>query len=205
MAIRGVSLAEKDRVILKSDLAHPDNIKAEVQKRLNGDDANQEQLDKLKADIEAEVGKPTIWIFSPLTVDDRIELGDLDSTMSTTNSGAMQMTMKNTERAYLTVQRALVGWENFEDGKGKPIPFKTETAMIKGQPRTVASKASLNAIDKDTIFEMSRHVSEQNGMRGSLEKKLDGLSTPQVEMVSETSDATAENAPQTNESNGDAA
>lgn len=201
MAIRGVSLAEREEVVLPTDPAHEDNIKADVASRLMGiKDPTEAQKQEAYEAARRDAGDPTVFIISPLTYDDKIELGDLGGTMTQGQDG-MRMSLKATERMYMTVQRSLKGWRNFTKPTGEPIPFSMDTVAVRGQPRSVASAASVAALNKEDIGALARIINEKNGLRTDIEKKLEGLSTPSVVIDGGNSNAPTSPAPQTSGEN----
>lgn len=179
MAVHGLSLAEGERYILKSDPAHPDNIKHEFERRSKASQT-QEEHDEVLASVEKSAGKPTIFILGNLLHEDRVFLGDLTGGMEQTPQGMFRMTPKNTAKASEAVRRALRGWENFLDNAGNAIEFKTAPgAGERGQPRSFVSPESLASLHLDIIKELSARILEINGVTGDIEKKL--LSALQVE------------------------
>ena len=121
MAVHGLSLAEGDRYILRSDPAHPDNIKATFALR-SVSAASEEARNEIMRAIESEVGAPTVFILGNLLHEDRIYLSDLASGMEQTPQGTFRMTPKNNAKASEAVRRSLRGWENFLDQSGSVIP-----------------------------------------------------------------------------------
>lgn len=179
MAIHGLSLAENERYILKSDPAHPDNIKAEYTRR-SLTAQSQEEKDEILAKIEAEAGKPTVFLLGNLLHEDRVYLGDLSGGMEQTTQGTFRMTPKNNQKASETVRRALRGWENFTDANGAVLTFSTAPGVgERGQPRSFASPASMSVLHLEIVRELSARVLEVNGVTGDVEKKL--LSALQAE------------------------
>lgn len=202
MAIRGLSLAEREEIILPNDPAHEENIKAAVVDRLKGiKDPTKAQSDEAYDAARAAAGAPTVFIVGPLTYDDKIELGDIGGTMVQGSDG-MRMSLKATERMYMTVQRALKGWTNFNDETGRTLPFEMDTIPVRGVPRAVASAKSLALIHKDDVAALARIINEKNGLRTDIEKKLEGLSTPSVAIDGGNSNAPTNSAQRTSEQSG---
>lgn len=173
MAIKGLSLSEKEAYILKDDPGHPDNA---------------EKSDE----------KPTIFYIGNLTNADRIEIGDITMTPTMSNSG-VSMSMQRMKRIYLTVQRGLKGWENFTDGNDKPIPFEEETANTGGSYRKVASEASMLRLTSEQVVELSEAILKKNGMTKELAKNSAAVSPPSLETL--LMGGTAMDVPPTNSEN----
>jgi len=155
MAIRGVNLREAEEYILKDDPAHPDNIEKSAK-----------VIDE----------KPTVFLIGNLTAGDRVELGDMVASPSM-KDGAITMSQRRVNKAYEVVRKGLKGWNNMEDYEGKQVAFKEETAQTpQGAFQKVASGESLMHLPQSAIIELSNAILDKNGMRGELEKKLDGAS-----------------------------
>ena len=154
MAIHGISLAETENFIIPEDPGHPDNIKL------------------LKAGVTPE--EPTVFLIGVLTVDDRTELGDMGATPTMRDSG-ISMQGRETKKAYEIVRRGLKGWTNFVVG-GAPMPFEAVTDNIGASFRIVASSNCMLVMDKDTIQSIANQILERNGMKSTMEKKLEGAS-----------------------------
>lgn len=172
MAIHGLSMAENEQYILKSDPAHPDNIKAVFEKRAI-DAKTQEERDEILRAVENEAGKPTIFLLGNLLHEDRVYLTDMAGGMEQTPTGSFRMIPKNNQKVTEAVRRALRGWSNFFDQNGKEIVFVTSPGTgERGQPRSFVSQDSLSALHMDIIRELSDRILEVNGVSGALEKKL---------------------------------
>lgn len=158
MAIRGVSLAETEEVILPSDPGHPDNPAYKA---------------ATKAGKEPET--PTKFLIGNLTQACRVEIGDM-TTSPTMRDGGVTMELKRTKRAMETVKRGLRGWSNMLDAKGKVIPFvegtiPTAAGFVKG-----ASDESLAHLPAEVIFELAVKILEKNGLSKAMEGNFDGVS-----------------------------
>lgn len=158
MAIKGLSLAEKEAYILKDDPGHPDNV--------------------------GESGeKPTIFYIGNLTQTDRVEIGDITMTPTMSNTG-VSMSMQRMKKTYLTVQRGLKGWENFTDEAGKPIPFEQGTDKDgTGKFRPVVKDDGMLRLSSDVIFELAEAVLVKNGMTKELVKNSDTPSQQSLETL----------------------
>jgi len=179
LAVHGLSLAEGERYILKSDPAHPDNIKRNFETRAKGAQS-QEERDGILAEVERAAGTPTVFILGNLLHEDRVYLGDLAGGMEQTPQGSFRMTPKNNAKASETVRRALRGWENFLDSKGSVLEFRTAPGTgERGQPRSFVSPESMSIMHLDIIKELSTRILEINGVTGEIEKKF--LSALQAE------------------------
>jgi len=184
MAIHGVSLAEREEVILKSDPGHPDNP-------------------EYKAAVEAgrTPEKPTKFFIGNMTKADKIELGDI-GTSPTMRDGAITMENHRTKRAYTAVQRSLKGWDNFIIN-GKKVPFEEGTvATASGQLVAGASDGSMAKLPLDVVHELSDIILEKNGMTRQAEKNFASLLQPSAGASSET--GAAANAQQSSSESEDA-
>ena len=126
MAVHGVSLAEKDRYILREDPAHPDNLETAFATRTHKQELSDEQKSEIRRKVEDEAGQPTVFVLGNLLGEDRTFLGDMGQGMEQTPQGTFRMTTKNTAKMFEVVRRGLRGWENFTDENGKKLPFETE-------------------------------------------------------------------------------
>lgn len=174
MAVHGLSLAESERYILASDPAHPDAIKREYDRRVRAEKAEtQEQRDDILRKLEAEVGKPTVFLLGNLLHEDRIFLGDMSGGMEQTVQGTFRMTPKNNLKASEAVRRALKGWENFTLPDGTELKFTTAPGQgERGQPRSFVSPESMALLHLDILKELAARILEINGVTGEVEKKL---------------------------------
>lgn len=184
MAIKGVSHAEREEIILPSDPGHPDH---------------EDYKAAIKAGREPE--KPTKFFVGNLSKGCRIELGDI-GTSPTMREGAITMENRRTKRSYEAVQRALRGWENFTDASGNPIPFELGTVMTNSGPVKGATDETMTRLSADIIFELAEAVLEKNGMIRGLAKGSEAPLSQLGEAISEIGAATT--APQSNENNEDA-
>jgi hypothetical protein len=179
MAVRGLSMAERHRYILKDDPAHPDNISAEVEKRLaaiGGNKIGEQERMAVEIAVRNEAGEPTVFILGNLAHSDKIFLSDLLGNIEQTREGNMRMKNQNTLRMYECVKRALLGWENYLDENGNQIPFEIVPGVSEtGQPRKVVSEKSLNMLHIDVVRELAGEILRINGVTSELEKKLEGL------------------------------
>lgn len=177
MAIRGLSMAERQPYILKEDSAHPDTIKEEAKKRcakLRSHNGESEQY--FEELVRKEVGEPTVFFLGNLTHEDKIYLSDLVGSLEQTREGNMRMANRNTYRAFECVRRGLVGWENYMDDSGAIIQFERVPAVTdRGQPRKYVSDDCLNRLHIDIVRELSGEILRLNGVTTELEKKLEGL------------------------------
>lgn len=159
MAIKGLSLAEKEPYILKDDTGNPEHP--------NYDESE----------------KPTIFYIGNLTQGDRVEIGDITMTPTMSNTG-VSMSMQRMKKAYLTVQRGIKGWDNFLDENGKAIAFETTTEKdATGKFREVLDHDSVLRLDSDTIFELSDAILKKNGMTKELAKNSDTPSPLSLETL----------------------
>jgi hypothetical protein len=177
MAIKGLSLAEKEPYILKDDPGHPD--------------------------AKTDTGeKPTIFYLGNLTQADRIEIGDITMTPTMSNTG-VSMSMQRMKRTYITVQRGLKGWENFTDEEDKPIPFEESTVKDgSGKFRATVKDECMMRLTSDMIFELGDAILKKNGMTKELAKNSDTPSSLSLENL--LSGGIAEAATENSESNEDA-
>jgi len=205
MAIKGVSLAEKEPIILKSDPAHPDQIKKELKKRLAdiGDpDRRDEEKPRIEDAIKEEAGEPTVFHIGNLSRADRIELGDLNAT-PTLKDGGISMQMRRTQRAYALVERGLVGWENMLSGTGRAVAFKKGTGQVGDSSfKAVVSDECMSHLSQEVVIELSEAILKKNGMTSDMVGNSEGQSPPLIEQSSENS--TARPAPQNNNVSEDA-
>ena len=158
MAIRGVSMAETEEVILPSDPGNPENTAYKTAVKLG-----------------QEPEKPTKFIIGNLTQACRVEIGDMTTT-PTMRDGGVTMEMKRTKRAYETVRRGLRGWSNFVDDKGKVIPFEEGTIPTAGGFIKGASDNSLAHLPQEILFELAVKILEKNGMTKAMEGNFGGVS-----------------------------
>lgn len=181
MAIKGVSLAEREAVILPHDPGHPDNA-------------------DFKAAIKAgrETEQPTKFIIGNLSRADRIELGDM-TTSPTMRDGGVTMEMKRTKRAYAAVERALQGWENMLDANGKPVKFVPGTIQTANGFVAGASEESLAHLSAFDIFALSEIILAKNGITKALEGNSEGALLPSEDTPS--LDGLAADAPKANKKN----
>jgi hypothetical protein len=191
MAIRGVNLKETEEYILESDPGHPDNISAEVAKRARGKNLSEKQKEELAAEIAGESNfKPTVFMVGNLTQGDRVELGDM-TTAPTMRNGTFVMATRRISKAYAAVRKGLKGWDNLLDHTtGEPVPFATETASDDlGNFSVVASEQSLSYLSQEQVQELADAIMDKNGLKSSLEKKLEGASSQPADLLLETGDA----------------
>ncbi len=185
MAIRGVSLAEREEVILPHDPGHPDHkeYKAAVKKGL-------------------PLPEPTKFYIGNLTKACRIEIGDM-STSPTMRDGGVTMEMRRTKKAYMIVQRGLQGWDNMLDHAGNPAKFEQATiptasgGFVKG-----ASDTCMMLLGADEIDALAKLILEKNGMTRQAEGNFVNPLQQSVAELSESGPAT--DAPQTNNASEDA-
>ena len=178
MAIRGLSMIERQAFILSFDPAHPDSIKAAVDRRVESREGANHDVDRnaIEDSVRELAGEPTIFYLGNLTHDDRTYLADMSGNFEQTREGNMRMRNQNTLRVTETVRRGLVGWENFYDDKGNLIPFEMVPGVDdRGKPRKVISPACLSAMTIDMMREVAAEILKINGVTTDLEKKLDGL------------------------------
>jgi hypothetical protein len=165
MAIKGVSMREREDIILTEDPGHPDHA---------------EFKDAVARGIEPP--KPTKFFIAPLTKGDRVELGDMGAS-PTLRDGAVTMDMRNTRRDYATVERSLRGWENLLDDDGNLIPFPQAlgTASTGYGMVPVAPPEAMIRLDHDTIAQLAQIIREKNGMTKALMGNLPPPSPQPVE------------------------
>lgn len=153
MALKGLSLAEKEPYVLKDDPGHPDKV---------GDTGE----------------KPTIFYIGNLSQADRVEIGDITMTPTMSNTG-VSMSMQRMKKTYLTVQRGLKGWENFTDTSDKPTPFEAGTDKDgTGKFRPVVKDECMLRLSSEMIFELADAILIKNGMSKELAKNS-GTPSPQ--------------------------
>lgn len=184
MAIRGVSMAEREEVILPHDPSHPDH--REYKKAVAAGD---------------DPGQPTKFFIGNLSKACRIEIGDL-STSPTMRDGGVTMEMRRTKRAYTIVQRGLQGWENMLDHAGKPAKFELATIQTTGGFVKGASDACMQLLSADDIDALARLILDKNGMTRQAEGNSGVPSLPFGDLPSVNGAAT--DAPKTSDVNEDA-
>lgn len=161
MAIRGVSLAEREEFILPMDPGHPDN---------------QEKARNAGQDVE----EPTIFYIGNLTKAQRVVLGDM-ANRPAMKDGAMTMEQLRTKRAYLAVQFGLKGWENMQDHTGNPVKFEMGTTQVEGIGFCEApTDECLVHLPNEAIYLIGEQIMEKNGVLGfstlgGLEKNSEAL------------------------------
>ena len=176
MAVRGVSLAEKEDFILPHDPGHPEH---EAYKAAIREDRTPEA--------------PTIFYIGNLTKAQRVTLGDMLGGATMKDNG-IRMEQKRTERAYATVQFGLKGWKNFLDADGKTLEFKATTSQLPGgQFVSIAADECIVHLSNEDIFLLADAILDKNGMGarglGGLEGNF-GVPLPQsVASNSDTGDA----------------
>lgn len=194
MAIKGVSLSEKEVLILKSDAGHPDNIRKEAAARWLKDRMNTKGKSKNTTDTpsddeladydkkvaEEEAFKPTIFYIGNLTRGQRIELGDMTAT-PTMRDGGVTMSMQRTRRAYQVVQGGLKGWDNMQTSEGAQASFTLGTSQTAAGFATMVSDESMAHLAGEVISEISIAILDKNGMRTELEKNFEGASQQSVD------------------------
>lgn len=150
MAIKGLSMAEREEIILPSDPGHPDHP-------------------AYKTAIEAGQNpeKPTTFFVKPLSKGCRIELGDMGPS-PTMRDGAVQMELRATRRNYALVERSLVGWSGFTDDEGKTIPFVNGTVQTAYGLVAGAAPDSMLALPQAIINELAGIILRKNGMSREL-------------------------------------
>lgn len=184
MAIRGVSLAEREEITLPHDPSHPkhpDCIKALKEGR--------------------DPGEPTKFFIGNLTKACRIEVGDL-STSPTMKDGGVTMELRRTKRAYTIVQRGLAGWENMLDHSGKVAKFELSTIQTGAGFVKAASDAAMQQLSVDDIDALARAILDKNGMTRQAEGNSGTQSLPFGDLLSGIGDATT--VEQTSSENEDA-
>lgn len=172
MAVRGLSMAERQPYIPKDDPAHPDNIRDAVEKQVS---ASAEVIDRQRAEELAieKAGEPTTFYLGNLTHEDKIYLSDLVGTLEQTREGSLRMKNNNAQRMYECVRRGVVGWHNLLDENDSPIPFELVPGVNdRGQPRKYISASCLNRMHLDLIREVAAELFKINGVTTELEKKL---------------------------------
>ena len=162
MAIKGVSLAEKEPYILKDDPGHPENAEF-----------------KAAQSAGSEPEKPTTFYIGNLTKADRVEIGDMTASPSM-RGDTITMTMKRVERDYLIVQRGLKGWDNMLAHDGRPVKFETETQQQGGKFIVGPSDECLSHLPQEAINEIAGAILDKNGMRSAVEKNFEGASPQPV-------------------------
>lgn len=175
MAVRGLSLAERQEYILVDDPAHPDQIKKEVEARVKkrGGDVSAEEKEQITDKVVQDAGKPTVFYLGNLLQEDRVFLGDLTAGLEQTPQGNMRMLMRNTNKAHETVRRGLKGWDNFIDGNGKSLKFETAPGTgERGQPRSFVSDECLAYLHHDMLRELAGEILRINGVSSDIEKKF---------------------------------
>jgi hypothetical protein len=180
MAIRGLSLAEREPHVLKSDPAHPDNIKTEAYQRLlaTGNAVpSDEELAEMEGKVREEIGQPTVFYLGVLTKADRIELGDMTNTPTMKGDG-ISIGNRRTQRSYEAVRRGLRGWDNFLTEEGRPIPFKEGTMQAGAGFAKVLHDECFAYLPVDVVHELSDAIFLRNGMSPDLEKKSASQSRP---------------------------
>ena len=183
MAIKGLTMAERERVVLPSDTGHP------------------EHPEYLKAVKEGrETDAPTVFIISPLSKGCRVELGDMGPS-PVMRDGEVRMDLRGTKRNFAVVERALRGWENYNDENGQPIAFgelgtiQTAAGLVPG-----ASGAAMQRLHIDTINELASIILSKNGVTKEIVGNSAQLSQPSGGNPSETGLATV--APTTSDESG---
>jgi hypothetical protein len=171
MAIRGVSLSEREEYILADDPGNP------------------EHPDHKKAVKEGRTPEePTIFYICNLTAAQKIEIGDIASSAQMRDA-TITIANKPVERSYRTVQYGLKGWKNMLDHSGKPVSFEETTINSNGSFVAVASDGSLRHLSNSILHELARKIMEKNGMMNELEKKFAAPLQQFGEHPSETGDA----------------
>lgn len=192
MAIRGLSLAEREAHVLKSDPAHIDNIRTEAYQRLvragNSVPTDDERIDMEDA-VREEVGKPTVFYIGVLTKADRIELGDMTNTPTMKDNG-ISIGNRRTQRSYEAVRRGLRGWENFLDENGRNIPFKEGTTQAGAGFAKVMHDDCFAYLPVDVVHELADAIFARNGMSPDFEKKFASQSRPADALPSAIGDVT---------------
>lgn len=150
MAIKGLSMSEREEVILPSDPGHPDNPEYKAAVKLG-----------------KEPEKPTKFFLKPLSKGCRIELGDMGPS-PTMRDGAVTMELRNTRRSYSLVERSLVGWDNFTDDEGKPFVFEAGTIQTAHGLIPGAGSKSMQVLPSFIVSELAQIILRKNGMTKEL-------------------------------------
>jgi hypothetical protein len=191
MAVRGVSLAEREQHILKDDPAHPDQIIKETEKRLSAIPFAEREARRpsIEDNVREEAGKPTVFFIGNLTKADRVELGDMTNAPIMRDGGII-MDSRRVKRAYELVQRGLKGWENFLDASGRVVAFQEGTIQNAGAGFSKGVHPEVLAhLSQEQMLELANAVLDKNGMRTELEKNFAGASQPSAANPSVTGDA----------------
>jgi hypothetical protein len=185
MAIKGVSLAEREEVILTIDPGHPDH-------------ADYKQA--IAAGRTPE--KPTKFFIGNLTKAIRIEIGDMTGG-ATMRDGGITMDMRNARKAYTLVTYGLKGWDNMTDAEGNPVKYTEATSPNgAGGFTTTVSEESMSYLSADVIRMLGHKILEKNGMAAATVGNSVAPSPLSPEKLSEG--GTATNAANSNDPSVDA-
>lgn len=161
MAIRGVSLAEREDYILREDPGHPDHPEFIAAQKAN-----------------QTPDKPTTFFIGNLTRADRIEMNDMTTTPVMSGS-TVSMTTQRTRKAYEVVRRGLKGWDNMLDAEGNPAKFETITDQVGASSfREVVSDTSMSVLSSQHIMELADAILLKNGMTEDMAKNFGSVSQP---------------------------
>lgn len=183
MAVHGVSLSEREPVIL------------------NDDPGNPEHPDYKKAVEKGQTPEtPTTFYIGNLSRADRIEIGDMRPTPSV-QGNAMTMQNRQAQKAYETVARGLKGWDNMLTADGKPATFEETTEQRGGKFLPVVAESSMQILTYAMIEELSEKILEKNGLKEATVGNSAGASLQSIGLGSLIGDAP--NAPQTSSESED--
>lgn len=185
MAIRGLSMSEREEVILESDPGHPDTYKKACVKAAEMREKHPKQVSLYPDPVFEE---PTRFYLKPLSKGCRIELGDMGPS-PTMRDGAVTMQLRGTQRAYALVERALVGW-TLADDDDKPIKFVPGTIATAHGMVPGASSESMMFLPQHIIGELAGVVLRKNGMTKELVGNSEAPSLQLEGLPSETGPAT---------------
>lgn len=147
MAIIAVSMDDITEYVSQKDPA----LKM-VQKATGLTNDDGEELFDLVEEIDWETA--TVFELGPL--DQRTYTRLVDGAMSVGQGTGVQV--RTSQMNYEIVRFGLRGWKNFQNGKGKTVPFLTEKLPVGSTTYHVATDQTLTALGHDLIRELAAKI-----------------------------------------------
>jgi hypothetical protein len=115
---------------------------------------------------DSERGKPTATKFTIGTLDSHIygRLKDKATSLSVdpNNISEVMTNINSNEVSFETVCFGLRGWDNFNDGEGKPIKFKTIKRTVGAKSYTIADPELVSLIPEVVVSELADEIRKSN-------------------------------------------
>jgi hypothetical protein len=123
----------------------------------------------VESQYDSAKGTPEATKFTIGSLDSRLNgrLKDMATSLTvdpTNPNDEITTNINANEVAFQTVCFGLRGWENFNDGNGKPIKFKTRKQTMGANSYTIADPDLVRLLPEDVVSELAEHIRKDNNV-----------------------------------------